>query len=165
MRTTISSKGPFLTIGPLLINSWRPKISPTKTFRVLKTTLKTLFLRDSIPLSLPKSTKVKGKRKSLTENLAAPKRAQKASQKKAKGKPTVDKENMSPEMIVAPEKPSAVKRTVNDAKSKGVIHCSCHHCRPQRWHGFFFIGFSLPVVQFQVAFEAMVTRFPDIPVL
>ncbi|KAG6108412.1 hypothetical protein E4U13_006459 [Claviceps humidiphila] len=83
MRTTISSKGPFLMID--------------------------------------KSTKVKGKRKSLTENLAAPKRAQN-SQKKAKGKPTVDKENMSPEMIVAPEKPSAVKRTVNDAKSKGVIH-------------------------------------------
>ncbi|KAG5976732.1 hypothetical protein E4U56_001402 [Claviceps arundinis] len=80
-----------------------------------------LAAENSISLSLPKSTQVKGKRKSLTENLAAPKRAQN-SQKKAKGKPTVDKENMSPKMIVAPEKPSAVKRTVNDAKSKGVIH-------------------------------------------
>ncbi|KAG5995433.1 hypothetical protein E4U52_008321 [Claviceps spartinae] len=58
----------------------------------------------------------------LINSWPAPKRAQKASQKKAKGKPTVDKENMSPEMIVAPENPS-VKRTVNDAKSKGVIHC------------------------------------------
>ncbi|CCE34825.1 uncharacterized protein CPUR_08764 [Claviceps purpurea 20.1] len=76
---------------------------------------------DYMPPSLPKSTKVKGKRKSLTGN-SAPKRAQKVSQKKAKGKPTVDKENMSPEMIVPPENPSAVKRTVSDAKGKGVIH-------------------------------------------
>ncbi|KAG6185645.1 hypothetical protein E4U10_005988 [Claviceps purpurea] len=55
-------------------------------------------------------------RGSSTENPAA--RVRKPSQKQAKGKPTVDKENMSPEMIVVPQKPSVL---VKEAKGKGTI--------------------------------------------
>ncbi|KAG6278009.1 hypothetical protein E4U47_006315 [Claviceps purpurea] len=56
---------------------------------------------------------------SSTENFKIqPKRARKASQKEAKEKPTVDKENMSPEMRVAPQRSSV---PVKEAKGKGTI--------------------------------------------
>ncbi|KAG6132873.1 hypothetical protein E4U28_006358 [Claviceps purpurea] len=64
---------------------------------------------------------------SSTENFKIqPKRARnsarKASQKQAKEKRTVDKENMSPEMRVAPQRSSV---PVKEAKGKGTIQFRC----------------------------------------